>query len=447
MVSISAIDPKQRRLVLTLYRRMVQCCNDINPKIPLKNHISILGRREIDNSNVLRQVIRDSFRETVTDEGERKARISQAFTSVKQLNDLKVKVQFASYDDEEALPLLEDKTESDKKEDNELKQQQQEEDSWTNDVMNQVEWLSSIPESLLSGEEESKSVLETQDPPAASRCFPMFPMSSIMYDPSQKALPVFTNMQEVPMPGMDVPLQIFEPRYRKMYDDLMTQQQGSSSKMFVVPFSHPTIPTKYARYGLLYKITDIKEVADETNGMIQYRCNHRVTRAIRIQRIINPHVWETQETYLQVEGSVKNNKESNDDASWTKEELAPLQEALVEWTKSSSDSLPRMALKQLLVEGIWGFCVHWISYLEHELLHLQISIAAKAQARIQSDTETTENPDEILEEMQREHRQRLVALKLNIALLVPRLLQMSSNQEKCQFLVDMIKAEKVFQEE
>jgi Lon protease-like protein len=436
MASIS--DPKQRRLVLTLYRRMVQWCNDVNTKIPLKNHISIRGR-EIDNSDVLRQVIRESFRETVT-EGERKARISQAFTSVKQLNDLKVKLQFASYDDSRyEEDLLGDKTESEKKE---QQQQQEKEEIWANDVMNQVEWLSSIPESLLSGEEK-ESVLETQDPPAASRYFPMFPMSSIMYDPSQKALPVFTNFQDVPMPGMDVPLQIFEPRYRKMYDDLMTSQQGSSSKTFVVPFSHPTIPTKYARFGLLYKITDIKEVADETNGMIQYRCNHRVTRAIRIQRIVNPHVWETQETYLQVEGSVKNNKESNDDASWTNDELAPLEEALVEWTKSSSDSLPRTALRQLLLDGIWGFCLYWISYLQHELLHLQVEIAGKASIR--SATETTKNPNEILEEIQREHRQRLVALNLDIALLVPRLLQMSSNQKKCQFLVDMVKAEEAFQ--
>jgi hypothetical protein len=438
----SSSDPKQRRLVLTLYRRMVQWCNDVNPKISLKNHIipNRIRGKQIDNSDVLRQVIRESFRETVT-EGDRKARISQAFTSVKQLNDLKVKVEFASFNDsryEEAL--LGDKTESDKKEE---EKEQREEEIWANDVMNQVEWLSSIPESLLSGEGK-ESVLETQDPPAASCYFPMFPLSSIMYDPSQKVLPVITNLQDVPMPGREFSLQIFEPRYRKMYDDLMTSQQGSASKTFVVPFSHPTIPTKYARYGLLYKITDIKEVADETNGMIQYRCNHFVTRAIRIQRILNPHVWETQETYLQVEGIPKNNIESNDDAIWTNEELAPLEEALVEWTKLSSHSLPRTVLGQLQSEGIWAFCLHWISYLQHELLHLQIGIVA--EFRIRSATETTKDPNEILEEIQREHRQRLVALKLHIALVVPRLLQMSSNQKKCQFLVEIVKAEQVFQE-
>jgi len=44
------------------------------------------------------------------------------------------------------------------------------------------------------------------------------------------------------------------------------------------------------------QVTNLNEIADDTNGKIQYLAQHVVTKPIIMEEILNPQVWATKET-------------------------------------------------------------------------------------------------------------------------------------------------------
>jgi hypothetical protein len=112
---------------------------------------------------------------------------------------------------------------------------------------------------------------------------PLFPLGGIVYTP---------NSEHV--------LNIFEPRYRAMYNDILM----NGTKRFVVSMSHPTQAGRFAQTGVLFELQELKEVSEQTGDQIKYICNHKVTGRVNIHRILNPEAWTTRDTYLRVEGTV-----------------------------------------------------------------------------------------------------------------------------------------------
>jgi len=118
---------------------------------------------------------------------------------------------------------------------------------------------------------------------AGAEVLPLFPLGGIVYTP---------NSEHV--------LNIFEPRYRKMYTDILM----NGTKRFVVSMSHPTEEGTFARTGVLFQLEDLKEVSEQTGDRVKYICNHRVTGRVTMHRILNPEAWESRDTYLRVEGTI-----------------------------------------------------------------------------------------------------------------------------------------------
>jgi hypothetical protein len=197
----------------------------------------------------------------------------------------------------------------------------------------------------------------------------------------------------------------------------------------VVPFAHPTIPSKFASMGLLVEIMQVKEVADETNGQIQYLCNHLVTKPVKMKAIINPEAWSTEETYLKIAGEIV------EEELMTTKQLEPLVATISRWKSASDLPIGKRLLERVQIDGIWGFVCVWIVYLQKELFQMQIGIAAEVQLR-----STTLSDDAALLEVQAPHRDRLLLLKLDMSLLVPTLLELD-NEGKISHLVGLVEAE------
>jgi Lon protease-like protein len=130
---------------------------------------------------------------------------------------------------------------------------------------------------------------------------PLFPLGSIVYTP---------NSEHV--------LNIFEPRYRQMYNDILM----NGSKRFVVSMCHPTEDGRFAQVGVLFSLEELKEVSGMTADRVKYICNHRVTGRVRLHKVINPEAWESRDTYLKVQGTIiddtghltaKKNEDADDD--------------------------------------------------------------------------------------------------------------------------------------
>lgn len=112
---------------------------------------------------------------------------------------------------------------------------------------------------------------------------PLFPLGGIVYTPNSEHT-----------------LNIFEPRYRQMYNDILM----NGTKRFVVSMAHPTERGRFAEIGVLFELEDLKEVSEQTNDQVKFVCRHRVTGRVKMHRVLNPSVWESRKTYLQVEGTL-----------------------------------------------------------------------------------------------------------------------------------------------
>jgi len=112
---------------------------------------------------------------------------------------------------------------------------------------------------------------------------PLFPLGGIVYTPNSEHI-----------------LNIFEPRYRQMYNDILM----NGSKRFVVSMCHPSEEGRFAQMGVLFTLEELKEVSGMTADRVKYICNHRVAGRVKIQEVMNPEVWESRDTYLKVRGTI-----------------------------------------------------------------------------------------------------------------------------------------------
>jgi hypothetical protein len=69
-------------------------------------------------------------------------------------------------------------------------------------------------------------------------------------------------------------LNIFEPRYREMYNDILF----NGSRQFVVSIAsdNPT-ESSFAKVGVVFYLEDLKEVSGQTDDRIKYVVQHKVS--------------------------------------------------------------------------------------------------------------------------------------------------------------------------
>lgn len=230
---------------------------------------------------------------------------------------------------------------------------------------------------------------------------PLFPLGAIVYTPNSEHT-----------------LNIFEPRYRQMYNDILM----NGSKRFVVSMAHPTELGRFAQVGVLFELEDLKEVSEQTNDQVKFVCRHRVTGRVMMHRVLNPAVWETRDSYLKVEGTLldqdnagaapKRTKTDEDDydedtgleietTSDTKkyyEPAAPVQEKAlresftslvrmqhelqedVRFTRASADTLA--VSPGDTDEGLWSTIRLWQSYSEQRLVARQNDLQREFQEKL-----------------------------------------------------------------
>lgn len=153
------------------------------------------------------------------------------------------------------------------------------------DGVNSISWLPSLNMPI-----STDSTTDNDDIKGEKIVLPLFPLGNIVYTPSSEHV-----------------LNIFEPRYRQMYTDILM----NGSKRFIVAMSHPEQEGTFAQVGALFYLDDLKEVSEQTGDQIKYICNHRVTGRVKIHRILNPEVWNTRESYLRVECTILEDESSS----------------------------------------------------------------------------------------------------------------------------------------
>lgn len=148
--------------------------------------------------------------------------------------------------------------------------------------INSVSWLPSVFDS-----DPSRSVFDsatsTNEEEENTETLPLFPLGGIVYTPNSEHI-----------------LNIFEPRYRQMYNDILM----NGSKRFAVAMSHPSEEGRFAQMGVIFSLEELNEVSEMTGDQVKYICNHRVTGRVKLHKVLNPEAWESRDTYLKVSGTI-----------------------------------------------------------------------------------------------------------------------------------------------
>lgn len=263
-----------------------------------------------------------------------------------------------------------------------------EDDGPLSEGIDSVSWLPTVV-----GAQDVESPQITKE---GAEFLPLFPLGGIVYTP---------NSEHV--------LNIFEPRYRQMYTDILM----NGSKRFVVSMSHPTESGRFATTGVLFELEELKEVSEQTDDQIKYICNHKVTGRVRLHRIINPTAWESRETYLRVEGTIiddsgKNSKDTPKDEEIPSDDvydmvasaassgvnsklekslkdsfsaLVDVQHDLEEDVRFTRPSVTTLAVKDGPgKDGLWQTIKLWQTFADQRLMAMQNELQMEFQERLQA---------------------------------------------------------------
>lgn len=239
------------------------------------------------------------------------------------------------------------------------------------------------------------SVIENSSVPSSSpnsddtELLPLFPLGGIVYTPNSEHI-----------------LNIFEPRYRQMYTDILM----NGTRRFVVSMSHPSEPGRFAQTGVLFELKDLKEVSEQTKDQIKYICSHKVTRRVKLHRVLNPEAWKARDTYLRVEGTIlpddDTNLESKQESSKNDvygfiaaamsdpqekslrkafASLVDIQHELEEDVRFTRASVLTLAVKPGSGDdGLWQTIRLWQSFVDQRLMSRQNELQKDFQEKLQS---------------------------------------------------------------
>jgi hypothetical protein len=210
-----------------------------------------------------------------------------------------------------------------------------------------------------------------------SELIPLFPLGGIVYTPNSEHI-----------------LNIFEPRYRQMYTDILM----NGTKRFAVAMSHPTESGRFAQMAVLFELDDLKEVSEQTGDQIKYICNHKVTGRVKLHRILNPQDWESRATYLQAEGTVIDDSGKHTSASTASGENIPEQKLLqtafgkmvdLQFELEEDVRFTRASVLSLSVQpgsgpdGLWQTIKLWQSFADQRLMARQNELQGDFQEKLQ----------------------------------------------------------------
>lgn len=203
------------------------------------------------------------------------------------------------------------------------------------------------------------SIHESRSPSNSSqkRTMPLFPLN-VSYTPYTRVV-----------------LNIIEPRYRSMYDDIIF----SGSRSFAVCAT--TKEGQLMETCTVFYLNDIAEVSEKTDGKVKYVGEHFLAGRVKLLKVLNPDVAQSRETYLRVEVEDVVDTDSDVDTSAAEaevkglfDEFVLLQERVNEEVRFSKDVTQQLTFNRDTSTGstdacigLWGVIALWQEFLKQRV--------------------------------------------------------------------------------
>ena len=216
---------------------------------------------------------------------------------------------------------------------------------------------------------------------------------------NEVVLPIFPLGSNVHLPYSEHVLNIFEPRYRAMYNDILF----NGSRRFVVPMCDPHAQGHFSKYACVFYLDDLKEVSEQTNDQVKYVCSHTCVSIVRIERVVNDTVWGDRSSYLkgvcveigeygkEGEEGVAGGGASVDGEYATKEamlvekftRIVQMQQELDEPVRFREELVKELSAKNKK-GGFWRIVELWQSLLANRVNYKETELQRDVQALLQS---------------------------------------------------------------
>ena len=271
---------------------------------------------------------------------------------------------------------------------------------------------------------------------------PLFPLGAVVYTP-------FSEHR----------LNIFEPRYRAMYNDILF----SGARRFAVCTMHPE-DGRLATHASVFYLKDLKEVSEQTNDAVKFVCDHEVIGTVRIKTILNPESFEKADTYLKGEVEYLEDSETDDAAASTAEaalkenyeQLVSLQHEILEDVKFTKDSVQNF--NTTVGKGFWTTVEMWQVFQQQRLMAKQQEMQREFQTKLiqylTKDSSTgglpevvniADLPDELQQEvraLQSRMAEDLMPMQVRDGFDVQLLVQAKSHSDRLRILLGLVQNER-----
>lgn len=198
-------------------------------------------------------------------------------------------------------------------------------------------------------------------------------------------LPCFPLGSTAYVPDTEQVLNIFEPRYRQMYSDILL----SGGRRFVVPHvtQDETGGVRLAEVGVVFYLADLREVSEQTNDQVKYVCSHKVIGRVRLKRVLNPRAFADRSTYLRVECEDLADTDTNEDSAELEDRVlaAVLEVASLQARTEAEVRFSDEALRQRNATrgtGFWSLVHIWQGYLMQRAQQRQQQFQSDIRERI-----------------------------------------------------------------
>mmetsp|Transcript_65811 Transcript_65811/g.154006 ORF Transcript_65811/g.154006 Transcript_65811/m.154006 type:complete len:379 (+) Transcript_65811:55-1191(+) len=247
-------------------------------------------------------------------------------------------------------------------------------------------------------------------------------------------------------------LQIFEPRYRQLYHDVLS----SGQRTFVVTATDPET-ARLASYGVIFQVDQVVDVAEKTGGKIKYIAEHTVKSRVQIHRVIEDRA--EQKGYLRVSASPV--EDDSDDADELHDLEAEVTELFSSLVQDVDDLQAEVAARGLRVNasregGLWQLASLWLDkYAGHRVRAIEQQMLSQvkeiyeqyASQHMQESINPSDMPPSVHGEV-RELKSlfdaeilRLVGEQVSLGQL---LLQSRSHKERLHLLRSAFQVERLF---
>lgn len=226
-----------------------------------------------------------------------------------------------------------------------------------------------------------------------------------------QTIPCFPLGGSVYVPDTTQVLNIFEPRYRQMYSDILL----SGGRRFVVPqIEQDDDGVRLAEVGVIFYLDDLREVSEQTNDQVKYVCQHSVIGRVRLRKVLNPKAFADRTTYLRVEAEDLIDEDIDEDLSLDEEatmkltgDVDKLQGKIGNEVRIGEAALSKTNATRT---GFWGLVTLWQDQVhgrarlcqqrfQRELQETIVTYLKKTNSEIPPQVTLGELPEEVQKEV------------------------------------------------